>query len=190
MVVLPRSAEIDEAESSLSLALVALVVGTRPPVTPAMVASQLQEVFGLDGASFTVKRFWPDDFIVCFSREVDLNVVLSSEWPAGAPFSLRWRRWSKLIMASSGAFRYRILVAIRGIPYHARSLATVQTILGSSCAKPELALPEAIPDAEDERELFVAAWCAHPDLVPDEVVLAIPEPEEPHDGGPPLFLRP
>jgi len=30
----------------------------------------------------------------------------------------------------------------------------------------------------------------HPDLVPDEMVLAIPELEPVHDGGPPLFLRP
>lgn len=29
------------------------------------------------------------------------------------------------------------------------------------------------------------AWCAHPDLIPDEKILTIPEPEEEHDGGPP-----
>lgn len=36
---------------------------------------------------------------------------------------------------------------------------------------------------------FVAAWCAHPDLVPDEMIMAILKPEE-HDGRLPLFLRP
>jgi hypothetical protein len=53
-----------------------------------------------------------------------------------------------------------------------------------------IANPEAVNDPEDEREIFVAAWCAHPDLIPDEKIMAVPEPEEEHDGGPLLFLRP
>jgi hypothetical protein len=65
-----------------------------------------------------------------------------------------------------------------------------QAILGSAGAKVEFANPDALSDPDDERELFVASWCAHPDLVADEVIMAIPEPEEEHDGGPPLFLRP
>lgn len=37
MVVIPRTPALQEAEDSLSLALVALVLGTRPHVTPFMV---------------------------------------------------------------------------------------------------------------------------------------------------------
>ena len=36
----------------------------------------------------------------------------------------------------------------------------------------------------------MAAWCAHPDLIPDEKIMAVPEPDEEHGGGPPLYLRP
>lgn len=36
----------------------------------------------------------------------------------------------------------------------------------------------------------MGTWCSHPDLVPDEVIVAIPEKEEEHDGGSPLYLRP
>lgn len=93
-------------------------------------------------------------------------------------------------MASSGAFWYRVLVGLKGLPSHARSEAVAQAILGSAGAKVEFANPDALSDPDDERQLFVASWCAHPDLVPDEVIMAIPEPEEEHDGGPPLFLRP
>ena len=32
--------------------------------------------------------------------------------------------------------------------------------------------------------------CADPDLIPDQKLMAIPEPLPEHDGGPPLFLRP
>lgn len=108
----------------------------------------------------------------------------------GAPFVLRWRCWSRLIAGSAGAFRYRALVGMRGIPSHAHSVEVAQHLLGSSGVKVEFANPKAVDDPDDERELFVAVWCAHPDLIPDDKILAIPEPEEEHDGGSPLYLRP
>lgn len=79
---------------------------------------------------------------------------------------------------------------MKGIPSHVRSLETAQAILGSSSAKVDIADPEALLDPNDERELFVEAWCAHPDIIPDENIMAVPEPEEEHDGGSPLYLRP
>lgn len=93
-------------------------------------------------------------------------------------------------MASSGAFRYRVLVGLKGVPAYARSSEVAQAILGSASAKVETADPEALADPDDEREFFVSSWCAHPDLVPDEVIMAVPEPEQEHDGGSPLYLRP
>ena len=93
-------------------------------------------------------------------------------------------------MGSAGAFRFRVLVGLKGIPSHAHSKETAQVILSSSCINVDIANPEAVADPDDDCELFVAAWCAHPDLVPDDKIMAVPEPEEEHDGGPPLFLRP
>jgi hypothetical protein len=172
------------------MALLALVLGTRPTVTPAMVLAHLGEHFGILEDRVSVRRTRPDDFLVRFTHPEDLELVLSSPVPEGSPFVLRWRRWNRLIMGSAGAFRFRVLVGLKGIPSHARSKDTAQIILGSSCTNVEIANPEAVADQEDERELFVAAWCAHPDLVPDEKIMAVPEPEVEHDGGPPLFLRP
>lgn len=79
---------------------------------------------------------------------------------------------------------------MKGIPVHAHSEEVVQRFLGSSCASVVIANPEDVADPDNERELFVAAWCAHPDLVPDELIMAVPEPPEEHDGGPPLYLWP
>ncbi|CAD6337978.1 unnamed protein product [Miscanthus lutarioriparius] len=132
----------------------------------------------------------PDDFIIQLSNHEDLELVLCTPSPTGAPFALRWRRWSHLIMGSAGAFHYRVLMGMKGIPSHARSTEIAQAILGSSSAKVELANPNALNDPDDERELFVAAWCAHPDLVLDEIIMALLEPEEEHDRGSPLYLRP
>lgn len=190
LVVMPRTAEIQAAEEALSLALLAMVLGTRPPVSPAMLQQHLLEHYNVPGDLVSVRRTRPDDFIVRFSRRDDLERVLGSPPPQDAPFAIRWRRWHRLITGSSGAFRYRALVAMKGIPAHARSVEVAQTLLGSSGCKVVIANPDALNDPDDEREMFVAIWCAHPDLIPDQKILALPEPEEEHDGGPPLYLRP
>ena len=102
--------------------------------------------------------------------------------------ALHWRRWSHLIMGSVGMFRYRVLVSMKGIPLHARSSEMAQAILGSSSAKVDIVNLEALSDPDDERKLFVAAWCMHPDLIPNKNIMAVLQPEEEHDGGPPLYL--
>jgi hypothetical protein len=119
--VVPRTPALQAAEDALSNALLALVLGTRPPVSPAMILHHLQEHYGIAADRVTVRRTRPDDFIVRFNRQEDLELVLANQRPAGAPFTLRWRRWTRLISGSAGAFRYRALVGLKGIPSHARS---------------------------------------------------------------------
>lgn len=178
LVVVPWTPAIQAAEDALSLALLALVVGTRSAVTPAMVLAHLVERYGVMDGRVTMRRTRPDDFIVRFSHREDLEMVLRSLRPSVA-----------VVMGSVGAFWFRVLIDFKGIPSHARSMETAQIILGSSCTNIDIANPEAATDPDDERELFVAAWCAHPNLVPEEKIMAVPEPEEEHDGGPPLFLQ-
>ncbi|CAD6272682.1 unnamed protein product [Miscanthus lutarioriparius] len=190
LVVVPRTPALQAVEDELSLALVALVLGTRPAVTPAAMLHYLHEHYGITEERVTVRRTRPDDFLVRFSRQADLELVLDNQRPEGAPFALCWRRWTRLIMGSAGPFRYRVLVGMKGISSHALSSEVAQNIIGSAGAKVEIANPEALADPDDERELFVACWCAHPDRVPDEIIMAVPEPEEEHDGEPPLSLRP
>jgi hypothetical protein len=155
-----------------------------------MMLHHLQEFYGVAEDRVTVRRTRPDDFIVRFSDLAELERVLAAPEPVGAPFVVRWRRWSRLIMASAGSFCYRALVAMKGIPTHARSQEVAQAILGSAGVKVEIANPEAVADPDSERELFVSTWCVHPDLIPDEMIMAIPEPEAEHDGSSPLYLRP
>lgn len=114
LVVVRRTPALQAAEDALSLALLTLVVGTRPAVSPAMVRDHLAGFFGITEDRVSVRRTRPDDFIVRFERREDLELVLSTPHPAGAPpFVLRWRRWSRLIMGSAGAFRFRVLVGLK-----------------------------------------------------------------------------
>lgn len=190
MVVVPRTPALQAAEDALSLALVAMVVGTRPLVSTAMMRSHLSEIYGVTEELFSVHRYRPEDFIVRFSRPKDLEIVLGTLTPDDVPSPLCWRRWSRLSMASAGAFRFRVLVGKKGIPMHVRSKEMAETILWSSCTNTEITDNAALQDPDNEWELFVATWCAHPDLIPDEKIMVISEPEEPHDGGLPLYLRP
>lgn len=67
-----------------------------------------------------------------------------------------------MIKGLTGAFHYHVLIGMKGIPSHALSSEVAQTILGSAGTKVEIANLEALTDPDDERELFVAPWCAHP----------------------------
>jgi hypothetical protein len=173
LVVVPRTAVLQAAERELGLALVAVVAGTRPPVSPAMVQDYLAAQFGIDDA--VVRRHDPDDFVVRFSRREDLELVLHSTVHE-PPFRLIWHPWQRMSMATAGSFHYRVLIGMRRVPLHARSVAVAQTILGRACAQVELAPPDVCPE-NDDSEFFIAAWCKHPSFIDDEKIIFIPEPD-------------
>jgi hypothetical protein len=172
LVVVPRTAVLQAAERELGLALVAVVAGTRPPVSPAMVQDYLAAQFGIDDA--VVRRHDPDDFVVRFSRREDLELVLHSTVHE-PPFRLIWHPWRRMSMVTAGSFHYRVVIGMRRVPLHARSMAVAQIILGRACAQIELAPPEVCPE-NDDSEFFVAAWCKHPSFIDDEKIIFIPEP--------------
>ena len=64
LVVVPRSVELQAAEQALSLALVAVVGGTRPPMSPEMVGQHLFQAFGVPADRVSVHCHTPEDFIV------------------------------------------------------------------------------------------------------------------------------
>lgn len=156
MVVLPRYPTLQEAEDALSLALVALVLGTRPPVTTAIVRDQLVLHFGISVNQFTVHRTCPDDFIMRFSRAANLERVLVTPWPTRGPL--------RLVLAEVEPSVHDIIWCIlfpcprwhEGHP-SSRSLLTAQHFMGSSSAGVEIASPEAIDDPDNERKLFITA---------------------------------
>lgn len=147
LLVVTRTPALQAAEDALSLALLALVLGNSPAVTPSVMLQHLCVHYGIAEERVSVWRTRPDDFLVRFSHQEDLDLVFSNQRLEGAPFVLRWRRWSRLIMGSVGAFRYRVLVGMKGLPSHASSAEVVQSILGSAGAKVEIPDPDALPES-------------------------------------------
>jgi len=182
---IPRSEELQREEDALAAnALVVLVVGTRPSFAPYQVRRFIQDNYGIPGSNFTLHRHWPEDFIVIFRNNDDLLRVLNA--PPVADMVLRFRRWSRLTMAEHDHMRCRVLLEIRGIPAHAWSAATAQLILGDSCSGP---VPTPTTTARaDSRRFQAAVWCSDPDLIPNKVVIRIPERADPSIGAE-LLLR-
>jgi hypothetical protein len=58
---------------------------------------------------------------------------------------------------------------------------------GSLCSKLE-ASPQTLAKV-DMRRFVVSAWCIHPDLIPCEKIIFIPEPELMHVYGPPELMQ-
>lgn len=84
---MPRSAELEVAERDLGRALVAVVAGTRPPVSPVMIRTYLATEFGIVDAA--VHRHEPEDFVVRFARREDADRVLHTR-VYDPPFLLIW----------------------------------------------------------------------------------------------------
>jgi hypothetical protein len=138
-----------------------------------MVRQHLGGYFGLAVDSFSVHRHALEDFLVRFAKQRDRDLV-HHHAPPHPPFTLIWQPWRRTSMASAGAFTFCVLVAMSNVPAHARCASVAGRVLGTSCAAVEIAPQEVVP--EDDDRLFVTAWCIHLSLVPDEKILAIPEP--------------
>jgi hypothetical protein len=168
-------AALQSSEDNLShLALVATIAGNRPFVSTAMIQDALFERFQINAEDADVKVHEPEDFLVCFARREDRDRVLSSR-PWGALMPLRWRPWTRMSAAVAGAFQFRVVLALRNMPAHARDPETAQRVLGRCCAHVETTDLRDRPP-EDDREYFVSAWCWHPQLIQPQQLLFIPEP--------------
>lgn len=69
LVVVPRTQEVDDAEEGLQRALVAMIGGTRPPVSVDMVYTNLWSRFEIGRDDVEVRLHDPEDFIVRFRRK-------------------------------------------------------------------------------------------------------------------------
>jgi hypothetical protein len=69
LVIVPCTPAIQAVEDTLSMALLALVLGMCPLVTPAMMLQHLCNHYDITEDLITVCRTWPNDFIIRFSRQ-------------------------------------------------------------------------------------------------------------------------
>jgi hypothetical protein len=153
-----------------------VVGGTRPSVTIAEARGWLSACFNIPGDSVTVRRFHLEDFIIIFSYVDDMLRVLHDCPPAGAPFTLIFKRWRRQLMASAEKLFYRVTLRIRGIPAHVWSISTARKLLSPACSN--VRPTRATQSKVDLSRMTVVAWCIHPDLISVEKILFVLEPDE------------
>jgi len=160
LVVVPRTEEMQFSEDMLGNALVAMIGGTRPEISTARVYSYLRNRFDIQLDVVDVRRHEPEDFVVRFRHRADRDRVMGAT-PGGALMPLVWHPWRRTSGASATAFKFKVLVALRRVPLHARNTDVAQVVLGPSCTDVELIDRRDTP-VDDDREFFVIAWCWHP----------------------------
>jgi hypothetical protein len=155
-----------------------MVAGTRPILTAAQVARHMGEVYRLGVNDVEVHLFPPADFLLVFLRRIDVDKVLHGDPPADAPFRLSFLRWHPEARAASAPLCFKVLLDLRGIPAHLWGVETARCVVRSSSLITQVA-PASI-SRRDMRTFTVVAWCIDLDLIPDQVVLVVPETEAPY----------
>ncbi|KAK1627362.1 hypothetical protein QYE76_001677 [Lolium multiflorum] len=175
LCVVRRTTGMQDLERRLQFAMVACVVGDRPPVSPAMVKEALVEQLGIPAGGFSVHSFQPEDFLVVFASAEFRNRASSRPEVLHHGFRLLLRQWTRQAQASSVSWRTKVQLAIEGVPPHAWEQEVVQNLLGTSCA-----IVEVAPETASRANLSVfkaSAWTDDLDRIPPARMLAVPEPE-------------
>jgi hypothetical protein len=107
--------------------------------------------------------------------------------PTSSPaLSFVFKRWCRQLHASAKDLRYRITVRLWRLPTHVCNLAAAAHILGPGCAN--LVVESEADTGNNLSSMTIKCLCIHPDLIPREKVIFVPEPVHVH--SPPLFLDP
>jgi hypothetical protein len=89
------------------------------------------------------------------------------------PWSVHWSQWWAAPISRS-PLRISVSSSETSTVFRAPTSQSTPTTLAKS----------------DLRRFIVTAWCVHPDMIPHEKLLYIPEPKFAHVWGPPLFVNP
>jgi hypothetical protein len=175
-VFLPRSAEVDAAESALRWGLVAFVSGQRDHVTLSEAGGAISAHVPLVEDNFTIHRHWPSDFLIkCGSQRVR-DEVAAAGIVDGRGFSLRFSPWNRQLQAVRHEARIRAHLELVGVPAHACSKAAATAVLGSAAWVKRLGAASA--SGEDLGRLQVVVWTDDLALLPRAKELLVEEPDD------------
>jgi hypothetical protein len=108
-----RSEEVIAEEQALQLTLVAVMGGTRrPSPSPRSRGGSSHASTSPATTSDTIRRYYPEDFLITFSYADDMLRVLHDRPPASAPFVLIFKEWHRQAMASAENLFYRVTLRL------------------------------------------------------------------------------
>jgi hypothetical protein len=175
--VIPRTAEIDDAEEVLYRALLAVIVGNRRAVTTEEVAQGLEEVHDLAPGAFSVHCHMPEDFLIFFAAKEVRDRVLGEEVLSSPFFRLILRPWTRRTHAASGGLCVHAEVEIEGVPANVWNLSIAEAVLAPAAWVERL---HPLTRSRADMGVFrLSAWCLDPATIAREVDLHVVEPDDP-----------
>ncbi|KAK3145269.1 hypothetical protein QOZ80_4AG0326510 [Eleusine coracana subsp. coracana] len=136
LAVKPRRVidQLEHAETELCKALTVSVVGDTTMLSVDVLAAELASRYELPTESFEFHRLSPDGLILVLPDEAAALRVYDNGRPLQvAPYTLHFRRWSRLKNAVGTLLPSLIEVVIQGVPAHAWEMVTTEHLLDEWC---------------------------------------------------------
>nr|XP_034594155.1 uncharacterized protein LOC117855864 [Setaria viridis] len=160
-------------EGRLRLALLAAAPGAPADMPIDGLRRALAELPVAGGDNFSIRRFWPEQFLVTFTSQRARDAAMSAGSVPVGDTRFFFRPWTRLVRADSRILQFRVSLELDGVPAHAWSERTARAILSSSC------WIEHVDDARTDMAKFkVQAWTHDPSCIPRRKRLLIAEHEQ------------
>ncbi|KAM0889722.1 hypothetical protein ACQ4PT_027528 [Festuca glaucescens] len=153
-------------------ALLASVLGTRPPVSPESLVQALERQAGVDINHVRVEITYPADFLVSFKFAEDYVRVYQRSGDIRCNGAhIAFKRWHRTYQAVGGKLQLFSKLSFDGIWADAWDWETVKQVVNSLGGHLVKILP-----SEDRWCLMFTAWMRNPCSIPKEYEVEIPEP--------------
>ncbi|XP_044411183.1 formin-like protein 5 [Triticum aestivum] len=126
---LEAAEDLRAMEEELARAVIVTVIGSRPEVDLAEAARAIHEEFQLGPGDMSIRRFYPEDFLVLCKDVPTRNRLVNGGRVSTAQFALSLRPWLRQAHATGISMPVLVPLALRGIPANAWTRRTVEAVL-------------------------------------------------------------
>lgn len=152
-----------------------LIADSTRDVSLADAARCIRAIQGVDEGSFSIKPFYPENFLVDCHSSATRDRILAATPLLFAGSFLTLMPWTRLAHADTAVMKFKVAIELEGIPPHAWAEDTAAKILAPSCWLHTI--NQATTTKADLSAYKVTAWTSDPRAIPKVVWLHIAENE-------------
>jgi hypothetical protein len=120
---------LERAEADLGRALLITVDGVRLVVSAQQVLDEVARKFDVNPSSMEIMKAAPEDFLLLSDLRAADRVFNRGLPLCGSGFTLFFKRWTRLALASGAILPSTVEVELRGVPAHAWEKTVAQQLL-------------------------------------------------------------
>ncbi|GJM95724.1 hypothetical protein PR202_ga12501 [Eleusine coracana subsp. coracana] len=174
--IIDWSDRLERAAADMRRAIIVLVFGDHPPVTPDDIKAIMAARFSLNLVSLEAKQAGEDTmfFVVVDTEETAARLVDSRPSIGSSGPRLHLRQWMRQAFDSSAFLPNLVDVELRGVPTHAWEMTTAENLL-NPYGWPQLLHPST-RNRDDYSVFRLSTWCFRPNSIPGMHDLHVVEP--------------